>query len=163
MVELPSRRDVLRAGSAIAATGLAGCTFGNQGTPTGHLLVGNQTTDPVRVSLAVIANPEGERESLVDGLYRVPAGHVLQFEGVLESRTEYSIAADVPGGEPEDQVSVGIETCDENDPAEKMDVRVRAAPDDVGIIPYGCDQTYTRREDMTYVDPEDYLVDAGAG
>lgn len=145
----------------MAVTGLAGCALDNEETPNGHLLVENPANDAVRLSLVVTANPGGDGERIIDGVYGVPAGHVLQFEGVLESGSQYSIDAAVLPNQQEGRVEVGVETCDEGDSAEKMDVRVRATSDSLGIIPYGCDQTYTRSEDMTYVDPSDYQVEEG--
>lgn len=73
----------------------------------------------MRVSLSVTANPQGESESIVDGVYRVPAGHVLQFDGVLESGTEYLIQTNIPTTEREDQLTVGVETCGQADPAQE--------------------------------------------
>lgn len=104
-----------------------------------------------------MVNPDGDSERIIGGTYRVPPQKVLQFQGVLESREKYAIEANLPGGGPADRVQINVETCDENDPAQKMDVRVRAEPDSIGILPFGCDSAYPESE-QEYVNATEYRV-----
>lgn len=153
----PSRRAVIRSGVGVAVIGLAGCTFDDPEVSEGHLFVENPTTEPQRLLLSVARNPDGNGERVVDATYRVPPETVLRFQGALESGNQYAIEANLPGGGPADSVEITVETCDGNGSAERMDVRVRAEPDAIGITPFGCDSSYPTNE-AEYVDPEEYRV-----
>lgn len=162
MRHLHSRRTFLRLGAGTAvATSLSGCLLGNEEVPGGHLFVGSSLGGPRRLWLTVVEDPEGNSEEVVDGLYRIPPQTVLQFDGVLQSDMTYSISARIPNTSTEERFDVTIETCDEDDPAEKMDVRIRANtdPNDIGIIHYRCDRTYNYEEDTEYVNASEYRIE----
>ena len=146
---------------ATVATGLSGCLLGNEEVPNGHLFVGSSLGGPDQLRLTVVEDPEGNSERVVDGLYRIPSQTVLQFNGVLQSGMTYSISARIPNTSMEERFDVTIDTCDEGDPAEKMDIRIRANtdPNDIGIIHYRCDRTYNYEENTQYVNASEYRIE----
>lgn len=137
--------------------GLAGCAFDNPEAQGGHLFVENPMPSSEVVELKVVKDPTGETEEIVDAKYRIPSSTVLQFDNVLTAGSRYSIQVNIPNNDSTDSVQVRVRTCDEQAPSERMDVRVRAARDSLGIIPLGCDESYTYRE-QDYVDPSKYRV-----
>ena len=157
MVKKRSRRAFLRRGAGLAAaTGLVG-RFSNPEASAGHLFVYNSRETPQRVRLRVTRSPEADGETVIGGVYWIPPGYVLRFDGVLHGGTRYSIHARLPNGPPVDSMTITADTCDENDPSGRMDVRVRVART-VAIVPFRRNRTYTRRKDAQYVDLEKYRV-----
>lgn len=147
-----SRRDVLRASGLTAATALGGCLLENQETEAGHLYVENTSGEERRVALLVVPEGEDAEAAAVDGWYRVPDSHALEFEGVIEPDQAYSVRAALPDAPPEDRVAVTVDPCE--DGGDRI-VSVRTRPDGVGVIPFGCEESYTERE-LEYVDASDY-------
>ncbi len=153
-----SRRRVLRAATLAAATALAGCPvgpFGGPPDPAGGLFVENRTESAKRIQLSV-TGPDGDR--LVHDEYRVPAEHALQFQGVLEPRRTYDIRAYQPDA-PEtanEHLVLEVETCDEADPAGRMDVVILAGSNGPDILTFGCDSSYGETGYLTYVDPAEH-------
>lgn len=153
----PSRRTVL-SGIATAAAGLlSGCTT-TKGESAGHLFVENRTEEPHRIAIRV--NETGDDGSpLVSGMYRVPAEIALQFEGVLETGTEYRIRAiqpDAAGPERLERTTFQATTCTENDDAERMDISVLATNGGPDITVFECDRTYRFLDELEYVDPSEH-------
>lgn len=160
MSGLFSRRTVLRTGLTVAAGSLAGCVFGEPDVEGGHLYVENTVSEDVTVDLTVAQGSDLEGEVVVDERYRLPQGHALQFEGVLERGQTYTIGARRPVSNREDSVQVTVRPC-EGDPETGRDVSVRVRPDAMGVIPWGCSEEYERRE-LEYVSPEDYESEGAA-
>lgn len=154
-----SRRNVLRTGGIAATVLLSGCLFDTPQEEGGHLYVPNYADVTQTVGLTIVENPDGAADRLVHAWYRVPAEHVLQFENLTASGNEYSVRARLRDAPADETIRTTIETCDEGDPAEKMDVTVRLDPEEVGIIAWNCDEAYTRNEDLTYVAASDYLTE----
>lgn len=158
MVDAPLRRAVLRSSAAVGVLSLAGCALDNPDVAGGHLFVENTLPAEYRVVLTVTQGADRDGEAVVDDVYRVPADHALQFEGVLEAGTTYTVTAYRPRAESEDRVTVTVPPC-ENEDAEGRDVSVRVRDDGTGIIPWGCaNEEYTRLE-LEYVDPSGYTVE----
>lgn len=155
----PSRRAVLRGTTAAAAGLLAGCSSGPTGS-TGHLFVENRSEELHRIALTVDETGDGGGRP-VNGLYRVPAGIALQFEGVLEGGTEYRVRAlqpDARGPERLEDLSVRPTTCTDDDPADRMDISVLTSSDGPDIVVFECDRTYRFLDGLEYVDPSDHRV-----
>ena len=157
MVDTPSRRSVLRTGAVTAVGALGGCLLNNPQVPGGHLYVENMLPEDYRVMITVTEGTDRQGETVVEGWYRVPVNHALQFEGVIESGTTYTVTAHRPTVPPEDRITVTVDPC-EGDGSAARDVSVRIRQDGTGIIPWECDQDYTRRE-LEYVDPSEYAID----
>lgn len=156
-----SRRSLL-GGLTTAAVGLlAGCTS-SQEVSTGHLFVENRSEEPRRIAVQVTGEGD-DGNQLVNDLYRVPGEIALQFEGVLESGTEYLIRAvqpDALGPERIEQLSITAQTCADDDSADKIDVSIIASSDSPDIIVFECDRTYRYLDDIEYVDPSEYRIRA---
>ncbi|MFC7140144.1 hypothetical protein ACFQMA_09905 [Halosimplex aquaticum] len=179
-MSVTSRRELLRAAGLAAAGGLGGCVLRDEGPGTGHIYVENTDNADHRVALRVVARSEGTAEggalgttagggtaalgapdAVISAWYRVPQGYALEFQNVIESGIVYSVRAALPGAPPSDRVTGVIDTCS-GDPAGERVISVRTRPDGLGIIPWGCKEAYSR-EDLNYVDPEDYRVESIEG
>lgn len=111
------------------------------------------------MALSVTATSNGG-QSVVDGVYRIPERTALQFEGVLESGTQYDVRArqpDVPEGAVA-TLGVDVETCEQGDPAGEMAVRIIAGNNGPDIVTYGCDEVFERSDEIQYVDPGEVKV-----
>lgn len=155
-----SRRSFLRLGTGLCATtGLSGCLFGNPIVADGSLFVHNPYRAEQRVHVRVVRDPEGDPESVVVGVYRVPSGHALEFDGVIEGGQQYRISARPPDDPPADALRNLVDTCDGEGSSGQTSVRVQIARDSVSMVTYGCDNGYTRRESVEYVDASAYEVE----
>ncbi len=97
----------------------------------------------------------------MSGWYRLPADTGFRYDEVLESETAYTIQVRREDSEPRDRVNVTVPTCESGNAGRT--VSVRAQPDGLGVIPWGCeDSDYTLRE-LEYRSPEEYAVDPPAG
>lgn len=158
---IPSRRRFLQTVGAASATLLSGCTFEEtvfgENVPGGHLFVWNQRDGEERVELSVTDRTNGD-DRIVDAIYRIPAAHVLQFEEVLESGNTYGIRAFQPdiAGVGDEELSVPVETCEEGDASDKLDVAILVSPNGPDFVIYDCDRVYSRNPNLEYVDPSEY-------
>lgn len=157
MVDAPSRRTVLRTGVVTVGSALGGCLLNNPQVGGGHLFVENMLPTEYRMSLTVIEGTDGEGDQVVDGWFRIPPDHALQFQNVIEAGTTYTITAHRPNVEAMDRVTVTVRPCGGNEDAVR-DVSVRVREDGTGIIPWACDEEYTRRE-LEYVNATEYAID----
>lgn len=154
-----SRRTVLRGIAPTAAGLLAGCSSGPTAS-SGHLFVENRSDGPQRIALTVDETGD-EGSGPVNGLYRVPPGTALQFQGVLEPETEYRVRAlqpDARGPERLEDISVTHTTCTDDDPADRMDISVVVSSDGPDVVVFECDRTYRFLDELEYVDPSEHRV-----
>lgn len=163
-----SRRRVLGFVGMASVTFLSGCgledaVFGED-VPGGHLFVRNQRDDEERVLLSVTDTTDGS-DRIVNAEYRIPPSHILQFEEVLESGNTYDIRALQPNiaGDGKEHLSLTVDTCEEGDPSDKLDVTILVSSNGPDIIAYECDRVYSRNPDLTYVDPSEYLIETITG
>lgn len=126
------------------------------GIRTGHVFVHNRMESEERAGLVVTDKSDGE--TVINGMYRVPGGHALQFEEVLEQGNTYEFWVRQPGQEGlgEQNLSVTVKTCREDDPSDKLDVLVLVTTHGPDLTTYGCDRVYSREADVTYVEPSEY-------
>lgn len=154
-----SRRDVIHVGTIATGSLLAGCTFDDRSVPGGHLYLVNETQDPQRVALAVTRTTDGEDNTILSGVYRVPDGTVLKFKEATPPERTYKIQTRLLGAEREQTFSVTPEPCDQGDPNNSVDVTVRVSgEDELGIITWQCDEEYVLQDDLNYVDPEEHRI-----
>lgn len=158
----PTRRRVLGFVGAASTTLLAGCAvedavFGED-VQGGHVFLYNNKNDEERAGLVVTDKSDGER--VINGMYRIPGEHALQFEEVLESGNTYEFWVVQPGQESrgEQNLSVTVKTCREGDPSDKLDVLVQVTSHGPDMATFGCDETYSRRAEVTYVEPSEYWI-----
>ena len=151
---------MLRAAGVTAATSLTGCLLNNDQVAGGHLYVENFLPNDYRVSITVVRGREAGGERIIDGWFRIPVDHALLFEAVIEAGMPYMITVHRPDVAPEDRVTATIPTCEANGGSAR-DVSVRVRADGTGIIPWGCDQDYTRRK-LEYVEASEYAIDPPA-
>lgn len=148
----------------VAVTGaLAGCALDNPTVSGNHLFIENRDTTAHTVAISVRETSNG-RETVLQDRYRIPGEHALQFEGVLESGADYQIDVEQTQADIEpqqDDLDVGIQTCGEDDSADRMDVSVILDGSGPGFVTWPCNQTYTYRERLTYEDPDAYTADDG--
>lgn len=139
-------------------TTLAGCQSGESGPPTGHIYVENGSGEE-RELLLVIAEKTGETlDYEIQGRYRIPEGHVLQFEGVLEPDVTHVVRAALPGTPPQDRVSATINQCTGDYSVERV-VSIVTQVDGLGIITPECGGSYSER-DLEYVAASEYQMEA---
>ena len=155
-----SRRRLLRLGAGLCTTtGLAGCALGTPTVTDGTLFVYNPYRDEQRVHVRVARDPEGDSERIVDGVYRVPSGDTLEFDGVLERGQQYRVSARPSDDPPADALRDRVDTCDEEGSSGQTSVRIHVARDSVSMITYGCDNAFPRRDDVEYLDASEYDVE----
>lgn len=130
-------------------TTLAGCQWDNPETAAGHIYVENSSGEEHRLALVVAEGSEGTSEFEIQAWYRIPEGHALEFEGVLESDQTHVVRAQLSGSPPEDRVTATIDQCSGSQESERV-VSVDVQPDGLGIIPRDCEESYTQRE-LEYV------------
>ncbi|QLH80123.1 hypothetical protein [Halosimplex pelagicum] len=175
-----SRRELLAATGLAATGGLGGCLLRQSGPGTGHIYVENTDDTTHRVALWVASRSDdgdgtpggadgatgtGEGTETADPLvaawYRVPAGDAVEFQEVIESGATYEVRAALPDAPPSDRVTGVVGPCS-GDPAGERVVSVRTRPDGLGIIPWGCEESYTKG-DMNYVDAEERRLEPVEG
>lgn len=155
-----SRRNVIRTGLIVTSGTLCGCTLDNPEVSGNHLFIENRDTGAHTVTISV-RETENNSEVVIQNQYRVPGQHVLQFEEVLQSETSYEInvrMTRVDASSQEDDLEVELETCSEEDPAERMDISVVLDSSGPGFVTWPCNETYVYRERLTYVAPEEYVA-----
>lgn len=156
-----SRRAVLATAATAAVGSQAGCLWLNQESPSGHLFVENTSTRESVIDLTVTPGTDLEGDPVVSGWYRLPVDTGFRYDEVLESGTAYTIQVRGEDAGPRDRVSVTVPTCESGNAGRT--VSVRAQPDGLGVIPWGCeDSDYTLRE-LEYGSPEEYAVDPPEG
>lgn len=160
---LYSRRRFL--GTTAVTTGalLSGCLFGER-IPGGHIFVENRMGGTERLALSVTETTDGS-ERIVHHVFEVPDSHALEFDDVLESGNTYEIRArqfDVPEAGLA-RLGLDVDTCDEGDPAEKLDVSILVSSNGPDIVTYGCDDPYQKNEELTYVERTDHEVGTVTG
>lgn len=149
-----SRRAFLATGGLTAAAALGGCLVDNPESTAGHLYAENTTSQDAHLALWVGERGDGTPEEVLAGAYDVPASHALEFEGVFVPDRAYTVRAALPEASQSDRVSAAIDECEET-PAGERSVSVRTRPDGLGVIPWGCEQSYTERE-LEYVSASEY-------
>ncbi len=155
MVDERSRRSVLRAAGVTGAAAIAGCSWNNPDVTGGHLFVENFLPEDYRTVVSVAQGRSRDGEEVVEGYYRIPSDHAIQFEEILEGGAAHTITAYTRGSSPADRTTVTVPACGGENATRDVSVRVRE--DGTGIIPWECDQEYERRE-LEYVDATDYRV-----
>lgn len=135
--------------------------FGSPAVANGRLFVDNPRNETQVIHIEVTRNPDADGERVIDARYRVPSGHVLEFDGVLEPGTRYLIRAWLPNSPPIEPSSHTVDTCDSDDSSRQTSVRIRAARDGVAMVSFGCEQTYQRREDAQYANASEYRLGDG--
>lgn len=155
MVEERSRRSVLRAVGVTGATALAGCSWNNPDVSGGHLFVENFLPEDYQTAISVAQGRSQDGEEVVEGYYRIPSDHAIQFGEILEGGAAHTITAYTRGSSPEDRTTVTVPACGSEDATRDVSVRVRE--DGTGIIPWECNQEYDRRE-LEYVDASEYRI-----
>ena len=155
-----SRRSLLRLGAGLCTTmGFAGCTLGTQTTTDGSLFVYNPYRNEQQVHVKVVRGPEGNSERIVDGVYHVPSGDTLEFDGVLEGGQQYRISARPPDDPPADALRTLVDTCDGEGSSGRTSVRVYVARDSVSMTTFSCEKEFYRRDNVEYLDASEYKVE----
>lgn len=158
-----SRRRLVQASGSVVGTSLAGCLSDlfSEPVPAGQLFVENRTNFPKLIAL-LVTNDTQNGDALINGEYRIPEWHALQFEGVLESEHGYDIRAYQPEarGSGRERLALDIQTCEADDPATQFEVSILASSNGPDILAYGCDETYNQVQSLTYVDPSEYRTTA---
>lgn len=155
-----SRRSLLRRGAGLCtAMGLAGCTLGTPTATDGELFVYNPYRNEQRVHVRVVRDPEGDGERIVDGVYRVPSGNTLEFDGVLEGGQQYRISARPADDPPASALRNTVDTCDGEGESGRTSVRIYIARDSVSMTTFGCDNEFYRRDNVEYLDASEYQVE----
>lgn len=152
-----SRRDVLRWGSVAAVTTLAGCQGDDSGPPPGHIYAENGSGEDRELLLVVAEETDDGLDYTVQGRYRVPEGHAIQFEGVLEPDVTHVVRAALPGSPPVDRISSTVTRCS-GSPSQERVVSIVLQPDGLGIITRGCEEEYSER-DLEYVAAADRQIE----
>lgn len=161
-----TRRRVLGAAAVTAAALLAGCRslpFTGEPVEGGHLFVQNREDRPIEVAISIL--DRGEDDRVVNAVYRVPANTALQFEGVLQPETTYTVEAVQPNlqGDGGATLDVVAETCEQQDQSGKVDVAVSLSSNGPEIAVFNCETEYTREGDLEYVTPEEYRIGTPTG
>lgn len=152
-----SRRSVLGTATMAAAT-LAGCGFSRQ-VAGGHLFVENRSGGTERIELSVTeVDQDGER--LVDHAFEIPESHAIQYDDLLQPDTTYDVRAFQPAVPEAGRAHLGVEvqSCEEGDPSDTLDVTVLVSSNGPDITIFDCDRAYQKTEGMTYEEPSDYRV-----
>lgn len=139
--------------------GFSGYLFGNPIITDGTLFVDNPYRAVQQIHVEVVKNPEGDRELILDGVYRVPPGHALEFDGVLEKGEQYTVSARYPDTPPADALQNLVQTCDADDLSGQTTVRVKIARDLVSMVVFGYDKGFTHRDDVESLDVSEYRVE----
>lgn len=161
-----TRRRTIGAVSTAAVGLLAGCQslpFSEPEVATGHLFVQNRDDRQIEVALSVVERDGGDRP--VYGRYVVPADTALQFEEILAAGATYRVAARQPGLEdrPGQTLEARTETCEEGDPAGKVDVAISVSSDGPEISVFNCQTPYTRTGELTYVAADENRLGTPSG
>ncbi|WP_135363091.1 hypothetical protein [Halosimplex halophilum] len=183
-----SRREMLAATGLAVSGGLAGCLLRQQGPGTGHIYIENTDETAHRVALWVAqrsvddaATPgetgavgatgtdggtgsgegTGDVDPIVAAWYRVPEGDAVEFQNVIEPGQGYEVRAALPDAPPADRITGVVDPCSGEAAGERV-VSVRVRPDGLGIIPWGCEDTYTKG-DMEYVDAGERRIEPVEG
>ncbi|MFB6139998.1 MAG: hypothetical protein ABEJ26_06150 [Halosimplex sp.] len=155
-----SRRELLLATGAAAATGIGGCVIRRSGPGTGHIYVENTGTATHTVALWVAPHAD-DAEPVVAAWYRVREGYALAFEEVIESDRAYEVRAALRDASPSDRVTDVVRPCSGDASGERV-ISVRTRTDGLGIISWGCEKSYSK-EDLNYVDAAEHRVEAVEG
>ncbi|WP_232688544.1 hypothetical protein [Halobacterium zhouii] len=154
-----ARRDVLRATGFVALSTLGGCAGSNSQATPGHVYVENTTREEQEVAVMVGPRTNGTVDWEVEAWYRVPARTALQFLNALEPGTTHLVRSALRNTPSEGAESVISEPCPSDQATQDRLVIVRLDPEELGIITWGCRDTYTR-QDLEYVDAPEYLIGA---
>lgn len=153
-----SRRAVLRTSGVAAMVTLSGCQWENPISDAGHIYVENSSGQERRLAVVIAEQSEGALDFEIQAWYRIPAGHALQFEGVLEPDQRHVVRAALPGAPPEDRVTATIDQCSEEQSGERV-VSIEVQPDGLGIVPRDCEAAYTQLE-LEYVQASEYQLES---
>ncbi|WP_436931873.1 hypothetical protein [Halosimplex halobium] len=185
-----TRREVLAAAGLAVSGGLGGCLLRQRGPGTGHIYVENTDETTHRVALWVAQRSVGDGETpgetgdqtgtaggtaegpgaggstrdpdpIVAAWYRVPEGDAVEFQNVIEPGQGYEVRAALPDAPPADRITGVVDPCSGEAAGERV-VSVRVRPDGLGIIPWGCEDTYTKG-DMEYVDASERRIEPVEG
>ncbi|WP_436907325.1 hypothetical protein [Halosimplex marinum] len=176
-----SRREVLAATGLAATGGLGGCLLRQRGPGTGHIYIENTDDTSHRVALWVAPRSvdaetpgetgtdgetgtgegTGDADPIVAAWYRVPEGDAVEFQDVIEPDQGYEVRAALPDAPPADRVTGVVDPCSGEAAGERV-VSVRIRPDGLGIIPWGCEDSYTKG-DMNYVDASERRIEPVEG
>lgn len=151
-----SRRHVLGTATMIVPA-LGGCSFDRDVTG-GHLFLENRRGESERVEFSVTETESGER--LVHHEYEIPGSHAIQYIDLLQPDSTYEIRVFQPEvrGAGRKRLGIEVDSCQESDPSEKLDVSVLVSSNGPDITVYDCDRAYQRHGSMTYEDPSEYEV-----
>ncbi len=157
MTELRSRRGVLRAGAVAVTAVTGGCLLDNPRTAPGHVYVENDSGRDRRLALVIAERTDDTLETEVEAWYRIPNGHALEFEAVLEPGRTHVVHGTLPGAPPSDEVTFVSEPCPDDATGERI-VVVDVQRDGVGVVPRDCEQPYTQRE-LEYAPASEHRVE----
>ncbi|MDS0260313.1 hypothetical protein NDI56_12990 [Haloarcula sp. S1CR25-12] len=157
MADSFSRRGVLRAAGLAAGAGLSGCLLDNPRTAAGHVYVENASGVDRRIALVIAERTDGTVEREVAAWYRIPNGHALEFETVLERDRRHVIHGTLPDAPPSDEVTFVSHPCPADESGERI-VVVDVQRDGLGVVPRDCEQSYTQRE-LEYVPASEYRLE----
>lgn len=157
MADLLSRRGVLRAAGVAVVAGTSGCQLDNPTTAAGHVYAENDSGSSRRVAFFIRERTDGGFDDEIAAWYRVPNDHALEFENVLEAGRTHVIHAALPGSPPTDEVTLTVDPCQEGEAGDRV-ITVDLQPDGLGIVPRGCQASYTQRE-LEYVPAAEYRLE----
>lgn len=138
---------------------LGGCLWGGSEINPGHVYVENTSDGERELATLIAEQTDGTLDPEIQAWYRIPEDYALQFENVLEPNETHVVRTRLRGSSPENREAVTVELCSENRDEGQRVVTVRLQPDAVGIIPYGCEEAYTRQE-LEYVDASEYRIES---
>lgn len=147
---------MLRASGAVAATTIGGClSFESEAAP-GHIYVENGSGEEQQLDVVIAERSDETLEFETQARYRIPEGHALEFNGVLEPDITHELRVKRPDAPVQDRRSATIDPCSGNPSGERV-VSVTVQVDGLGIITRGCEESYEERN-LEYVAASDHVV-----